>query len=1217
MNDMSNLSNAVVSQSLAGRRLENKSVILTGAAGSIGRYISRHLLREGALVTMTGRDQSKLDAFVEELSEEGFDADNITTIVGDCADPQVCRDIVAQAVGAFGKLDVLVNNAGAAGPKYTLRDIPFTDVEMRAAGSDQTMFDSAMNLLGAPWNMARAAAAHLTDGGTIVNVSTIFSRTHYYGRIPYVVPKSGLNALGKGLALELGEERGIRVNTLFPGPIESERIDTVFARMDELQNIPPGSTSQEFRDLMITTRKTEDGLDYRYPTPTDVANGIVWLASEESAAVSGHHVEVTNGMQVPAQSRSQLVSWPDKRLEDLTGHVVLILGGSDYEEALTYAERQIKSGAHVLLAFRSLEAVGHARSMIQANGLDEIQLSHLDPLRRESVDRTMQFIDDHFGRLDGVIVLPRKPNGHYGHSLCGATDEDVENFVREEVVAPVAFASMLATNLSRWFGKCDPPAITYATNGSDTHGNLLNEVIRASIEALIRGWRHEDETLQTAGELEWAVRPNQLVRYDSEDKDNLTFAADWAATLTNRVRQMDPINLWIPKSIKRATGKESMPTPLMRVLPGLHKGKTAVITGGSLGIGLQLGRFLAIAGCRVLLSARSAAKLEEARAEIVEELRGIGYPQADTRVSIMADVDVGDPKALDALYDRSIELFGNVDFLINNAGISGAEEMVVDMTLADWNRTMEANLISNYSLIRKFGPVMKDKGKGSILNVSSYFGGEKYVAVAYPNRGDYAVSKAGQRVLAEILSRHLGPEIQINALAPGPVDGARLRGLGDAPGLFDRRGRLVLENKRLNQVHKAILSDLKDGLTNETIMALAANEVPKLPASNSLPKALSRLIGAVTESGGAGNSSRYLMHEGIANKLMDRLVNGGIVTADDRTAFMEQFVDAPQPFFDKEEQMKSASQIESGILNRLHLHKMPTDEQVGLSTVFHLADDIVSGETFHPSGGLKFDRSVTEGELLLPPSQTDLNKLQGKRVVMVGDSMRKELAAIGNGFVGQDVAALTVLTRSEDSARELQHAIDATDSVAFDVRCIGDDIEGALDHILREEGGLDIVVSSPFERLPLNALAGERHKSWDRVLSDQQFRDLVNDQLTHHFRVARISALVPKCQIVLLTPDTSLASTREEFALALFVKNSLHAFTVTLGVEGERLPTVPAVNQVQLTRRAHTEEPSNDQELAEEMTRLVHAVMQCAVPAPSPSESRYLSKIFRGNAVTV
>ena len=334
MNDMSNLASAA-SQSLSGSRLENKSVILTGAAGSIGRYISRQLLREGAKVTMTGRDQTKLDGFVEELSEEGFDAANITTIVGDCADPRgLSRDCAPAPSAPLASSMSWSTTQGAAGPKYTLRDIPFTDVEMRAAESDQTMFDSAMNLLGAPWNMARAAASHLSDGGTIVNVSTIFSRTHYYGRIPYVVPKSGLNALGKGLALELGEKQGIRVNTLFPGPIESERIDTVFARMDELQNIAPGSTSQEFRDLMITTRTGEDGLEYRYPTPTDVANGIVWLASEESAAVSGHHVEVTNGMQVPAQSRSQLVSWPDKRLEDLTDNVVLILGGSDHEEAL-------------------------------------------------------------------------------------------------------------------------------------------------------------------------------------------------------------------------------------------------------------------------------------------------------------------------------------------------------------------------------------------------------------------------------------------------------------------------------------------------------------------------------------------------------------------------------------------------------------------------------------------------------------------------------------------------------------------------------------------------------------------------------------------------------------------------------------------------------------------------------------------------------------------
>ena len=1216
MNDMSDIPQNLLTQSIAGRRLDNKCIILTGAAGSIGSYITRQLLREGARVMLTGRDQGKLDDFMGDLVDEGFEETFMVSATGDCADPEVCRQIVAKTVAAFGPIDVLVNNAGAAGPKFTLRDIPFTEAEQRAADSDQTMFDSAMNLLGAPWNMARAAAPHMSAGGSIINVSTIFSRTHYYGRIPYVVPKSGLNALGKGLALELGEKQGIRVNTLFPGPIESERIESVFARMDELQGVEPGSTGKEFRDLMITTRTSHGGLEYKYPTPTDVASGIVWLASDESSALSGHHIEVTNGMQVPAQSRSQLVSWPDKRLEDLSGQVVLILGGDDYQEAVTFAERQIQSGARVMLAFRNLNTLGHARSLLQARNLDNVQLSHLDPLRRESVDRSMQLMSDHFGRLDGVILLPQKPNGEYGYSLCTANDEDVANFVRDEVVAPVAFASSFARNMDRLFAEGEPPAIVYVTNPSDRHGNLMNEIIRASVEALIRGWRHEDETLANAGDLTWAVQPNQMVRYDTEDDEALTFAADWAATLTNRVRKMDSINLWLPRSIKRSTGKSSMPSSISRVLPGLHKGRTAVITGGSLGIGLQLGRFLAIAGARVLLSARSEGKLAEARDEIVEELRNIGYPRPESRVTILGGIDVGDPDALDRLHDHAVAELGHVDFLINNAGISGAEEMVVDMTRADWDRTMEANLISNYSLIRKFSPAMKAGGRGSILNVSSYFGGEKYVAVAYPNRADYAVSKAGQRVLAEILSRHLGPEIQINALAPGPVDGARLRGSAEAPGLFDRRGLLVLENKRLNEVHKAILAGMSSGFSADDVMTLASNAVDGIDI-DALPKPIARLVLKVRDSGGLGNSSKYLMHTGIAEKLMTRLVRAGILSDEQREQFLGSFVDAPAPFFDFAETSKQAEQIETGILNRLHLHKMPTDEQVGLSTVFHLADDIVSGETFHPSGGLKFDRSVTEGELLLPPNESEIAKLQGKRIVLIGDSMKNELANIANGFLAQNVEKLWVLTKTEDTANAMKHSVDNPNGIDIECRAIGDELESSLDDILRNEGGYDVVVCSPFERLPLNALAANANEPWDRVLSDNEFRKLVHDQLTHHFRVARTSALVPNCQIVLITPDTSLASTREEFALALFVKNSLHAFTVTLGVEGERLPTVPAINQVQLTRRAHTEEPSNDQELAEEMTRLVHAVLQCSVPAPTPSDSRYLSKIFRGNAVTV
>jgi malonyl-CoA reductase/3-hydroxypropionate dehydrogenase (NADP+) len=1202
----------------AGARLRNKVVILTGAAGNIGTHISRHLLREGAKVVMTGRNEAKLSAFIEELATEGFEREHMEMAIGDSAQPEICRRIVAQTVERYGRIDVLVNNAGGAGPRRTLRDIPFSEAERKARGDDETMYDAAMNLLAGPWNMVRAAVPHMSRGGSIVNVSTIFSRTHYYGRIPYVVPKSGLNALSIGLAKELGDEYGIRVNTLFPGPIESERIDTVFSNMDALQSAPSGTTSQEFRGLMIARRETPEGeFDYRYPTPMDVASTITFLASDESAALSGHHIEVTNGMQVPAQSRSKLVSWPDKRLEDLSGQVVLILAGSDYEDALTFAERHMMSGARLVMAFRSLESLGYARSYSTARGLDDIHLLHLEPLRRESADRTFDYIRDHFGRLDGIIVLPRSGNGEHGYSLSTAGDDDVANFVRDEIVAPVAFAATLANNLDRWGFLEEAPALTYVTNPTDGHGDYLNEVRRAAVEALIRIWRHEDRQMRKKGERDWAILANQLVRYDNDEDDNLAFTADWAATLTNRVRRMDPINLWVPESIHRATGKAAMPHAIQRVLPGLHKGRTAVITGGSLGIGLQLGRYLAIAGARVLLSARSGPKLEEARREIVEELRGVGYPKPEERVHILPDIDVGDESALERLFEHSMELFGHVDFLINNAGISGAEEMVVDMTLEAWNRTMFANLISNYSLIRKYAPKMKANGYGIVLNVSSYFGGEKYVAVAYPNRADYAVSKAGQRVLAEILSRHLGPEIRINALAPGPVDGARLRGLGGAPGLFERRGRLVLENKRLNAVHKAFLAALREGVAAETLIGLSRNALADLRRSAGRSKALGKLVAQIEDSREGGYSREYLLNRDLAEKLVNRLQTGGLMTPEAGSEFLEGFVDTPTPFFDEAAVKKAAEGIEAGILNRLHLHKMPTDEQIGLSTVFHLADDIASGETFHPSGGLKFDRSVTEGELLHKPDREALAKLKGKRVVLIGDAMREELSAVARGFLDHGVASLTVLTRSSEARDEIEHTIDAGGGARVSVRVIGDAIEDALDDLLQNHGGFDVVVSAPFARLPYNALAGENEGSWERVLSHEDFARLIDEQLTHHFRVARRAALVPNCQIVLLTPDTSFVSSREEFALALFVKNSLHAFTVTLGVETERLPTYPAVNQVQLTRRARAEEPANESELEEEMERLVSAVLSCSVPAPSPSESRYLARIFRGNAVTV
>lgn len=1203
-----------------GGRLADRVVVLTGAAGNLGTHMSRDLLREGARLVMTGRDGNKLEAFARTLVDEGFDAARIMTAVADIGDAEACRTLCRLAAERFGKLDVLVNNAGGVGPKSKLADIPFTEDDRLAAGESETMLDSARTLLGGPWNMVRAAVPHMKPGASIVNVSTIFSRTPYYGRIPYVVPKSGLNALSLGLARELGQSnRGIRVNTVFPGPIESERTESVFRAMDELQGLSHGETAKQFLDLMILRRPNEAGEAlFRFPTPKDVSSTVGWLASDESSAFSGHAFEVTNGMQVLAQSRSKLVSWPDKRLVDLRDRVVLILGGRDIAEALAFTDRHLQHDGQVVLAFRSLEVLEKARHRVQARGTKTIPLLQCDPMRRDTVERALQFVADNYGRLDGVIVLPVNPNGVHGYALSTASDEDVDAFIRDEVVAPVAFASSLAKLLGGWSSMKDAPAITFVTNPDDEHNNRLNDVNRAAVEELIRVWRFEDNHAAKRGDRPWACVPNQLVRFSNKEPDNLDFSAAWAATLTNRVRRMDAINLWVPKQIKRATGKSSMPMSIQRVLPGLHNGKTAVITGGSVGIGLQIGRFLALAGVRVLLSARDVERLESARTSIVEELEQVGYPDPEERVHIMPDIDVGDEGALTRLFERSIELFGNVDILINNAGISGAEEMVVDMSLEAWNRTMDANLISNYSLLRKYAPLMKANGAGKVINVSSYFGGEKYLAVAYPNRADYSVSKAGQRVLAEILSRHLGPEIRINALAPGPVDGIRLRGTANRPGLFARRGNLILANKRLNQIHAAVLDAVREGHDVVALMRrLAVNQIEELRKWSDAPTSLVDLFRDIDKGKPTAVSSHFLASPEVVRKLMDRLTNGGLMSEEVAAGLVEAFAAAPEPFFDQADIQREAEKIEAGILDRLHLHQMPTDEQVALSTVFYLADDIVSGETFHPSGGLKFERSVTEGELLYRAGREQLGQLAGKNVVLIGEAMREELAALVKAFGELGVANIVVLTRTSDTAETLLQRVNRSGGGQVSAQAVGEDLEGGLRDVHARLGKIDVVVSQPFQRLPLNALTAEPGQSWDRVLSHEDFRDVVRDHLTHHFRVARKAALWDRCQIVLVTPDTSRASSREEFALALFVKNSLHAFTVTLGVEGERLATTPAVNQVQLTRRARVEEPGNDKEVQEEMERYVDAVLLCSLPAPAPGESRYLSRIYRGNAVTV
>jgi malonyl-CoA reductase / 3-hydroxypropionate dehydrogenase (NADP+) len=800
-------------------RLAGKVVLLTGAAGNIGTQISRLVLREGATLVMTGRDQSRLDAARAALREElRVPLARIVTVAADGAEPGQVRLAVEQVIAKVGRIDVLVNNAGSAGPKCRLRDIPFTTSELEALAEvgiveKETVGAAARSLFGIAWNFVRAVAPHLDAGSSIINVSTIFSRTQYYGRAAYVVPKAALNAFSRQLAAELGG-RGVRVNTVFPGPIRSERIRTVFSAMDKLRHVDDGTTASENFELMSLARSVDGAPPERtFPTVQDVANTIVFLASDESAAYNGHNFEVTHGMRVRQESRSTFVSRPELRTVDGTGVRVLLAAGDQVKDALTVARVQAACNAEVLLGLGSEEGVRAAQEALGAELADQrIRPVLLDRMRPDTVHALFESLRRDGEVVHGAIIMPAFGAWRFRGRFTEASDSDVTTFIDGELSGTMLLARALTgfwKDIETTLG--NPPSIAFLSNGDDEHGNTYADVLRAAVEELCRVWRDETEVQQAGGERRFEEWSNQIIRWGNREPEEVPFAAGQAARLLYTRRRIRQVNLYLPLSIVRATGSRRAIFGWQESVMGLHLGKVVLITGGSAGIGGQLARLLAIGGARVMLVARRADQLEEMRTGILKELEDIGYYDADDRVQIVSGVDVANEASLQRAVDETLRAFGRVDYLVNNAGVAGAEQMVVDMDVNEWRNTLQANLVSNYSLIEKIVPIMKRQGSGYILNVSSYFGGEKYIAVPYPNRADYAVSKAGQRALTENLARFVGPEIQVNAIAPGPVDGDRLRGVGGKPGLFERRGRLILENRRLNAIYRAVVEAMRHG----------------------------------------------------------------------------------------------------------------------------------------------------------------------------------------------------------------------------------------------------------------------------------------------------------------------------------------------------------------------------------------------------------------------
>ncbi len=196
----------------------------------------------------------------------------------------------------------------------------------------------------------------------------------------------------------------------------------------------------------------------------------------------------------------------------------------------------------------------------------------------------------------------------------------------------------------------------------------------------------------------------------------------------------------------------------MNKLPGIKlfemNGKTAIITGGSKGLGLAMAEALASAGSNTFLVSRNLKECDES-AEKIEKLYGTQ--------SMGFEADVSNQEEMEAMAQACIGKFGGIDVLINSAGINirGAIE---ELTLADFQKVMDINVTGTWLASKAVIPTMKAQKNGRIINLASTLG-----VVGLANRTPYTASKGAIVNMTKALALELAPwAINVNAICPGP-----------------------------------------------------------------------------------------------------------------------------------------------------------------------------------------------------------------------------------------------------------------------------------------------------------------------------------------------------------------------------------------------------------------------------------------------------------------
>ncbi len=788
-----------------------KVVAITGAgkgsgAGGIGYAIARAYAELGARVAMLVRQEFKAKKTLEDI--RGTGGEGLYT-VGDVADDEAIERFFVDIEKNYGRLDIVINNAGVSGDVRALCRIP--------TGRWRYTFNKHLHPMGV---IRRAAPLMKRSGsqGVIINVATYFTsphrqvvhpypfRTHYTGSQAWKIEFTRL------AAWELAES-GIAVLGVIPGPVQGERLEEVVYPLGAMER---GLWGRRIRTEEVRLRSAGTQPGGRFLTPQEVARSIVTLSSQEmKAATNGALLEFAGGQEFRVSPRVApgVVAG---RVPDLTGRRVVLTGTADPERMGFLALGFAAAGAQVLLGHYHGSGVfsqlASGRSVERWGAGERALLSRIQPvdidLREES--QVAGFFQravgvDGFSGMD--VYLHATGERPLRTPFVSLPVRELEALKEQFAFVPALVAKYACTamlmegarragigdpryrdmgslvallerergvlgphgTLERRSGhftpeeeqhlqaaaretRCSLMVVGPDTVGPDEASLRRLDVLRSSLQAVISSLALEVGTARSRVTAN-LIFPGRVSHPGDPRKTNrlaLFLASDDAADLSGMVYHPDERNA-------------------VRGGGGALEGRGALVTGGARDLGQTIARRLAGGGARVAITGPEAEDLHLT----ADALRALGTD------AVGLPAQEGNITDLLRSCDEADRRMGGIDFLVNNARVAGGFATAGEIRLdgeGGFRESLQVYFNGAWMTSVHAALSMRLRGRqGCIVQVGSWYADKPYLL-----RSEFTVPKAMLQAASQALAQAMLPfSVSVVDVQPCLVEGPRLRWVAD------------------------------------------------------------------------------------------------------------------------------------------------------------------------------------------------------------------------------------------------------------------------------------------------------------------------------------------------------------------------------------------------------------------------------------------------------